>query len=66
MFLTLALIVFVVWVVGFAFFRAAVGGAIHILLLIVVIALVWHFASAHRGGPRHFGTATAHSRSWLA
>jgi uncharacterized membrane protein YqjE len=47
MLLIVALIVFVVWVIGFGFFRAAVGGVIHILLLIAIIALAWHFLSGH-------------------
>jgi hypothetical protein len=48
-FLIIALVLFVVWVVGFGFFRAVVGGAIHIILLIAVIALVWHFVAGHSG-----------------
>lgn len=47
MLLIIALLLFVVWIVGFAFFRAMVGGAIHVILLIAIIALIWHFASRH-------------------
>jgi hypothetical protein len=47
--LIIALVLFVVWVVGFGFFRTVVGGAIHIILLIAVIALAWHFIAGHSG-----------------
>ena len=33
MLLIIALALFVIWIVGFAFFRAMVGGAIHFILL---------------------------------
>ena len=49
MFLIIAVVLFAVWVVGFAFFRAVVGGAIHLILLIAVIALIWHLVSGHSG-----------------
>ena len=51
MFLTIAVILLVLWIVGFGFFRAVVGGAIHVLLLIAIIALVWHFVSGHARRP---------------
>jgi hypothetical protein len=49
MFLIIALALFVIWIVGFGFFRAVVGGAIHFILLLAVIVLVWHLLSRHSG-----------------
>jgi hypothetical protein len=43
MFLTIALVLLVLWACGFFLFPAAVGGLIHILLIIAVIAIIWHF-----------------------
>ncbi|MEO5567432.1 MAG: lmo0937 family membrane protein [Gemmatimonadaceae bacterium] len=40
--LTIAIIVFVLWVLGLIFFKAA-KGFIHLLLLIAVIAVLVHF-----------------------
>lgn len=47
MILTLALVLFVLWILGFAVFHIA-GALIHILLVIAVIALVWHFIAGRR------------------
>jgi hypothetical protein len=43
MLLTIAVILLVLWLVGFGFFRAAVGGAIHIVLLLAIVVAVWYF-----------------------
>lgn len=40
--LTIAAILFVLWILGFIFFKAA-KGLIHILLLIAVVVLLFHF-----------------------
>ena len=40
--LTIAIILFVLWLVGFIFFKAA-KGFIHLLLLIAVVVLLFHF-----------------------
>ena len=62
MFLIIAAVLFVVWVVGFGFFRAVVGGAIHLILLIAVIALIWHLVSGHSGaGPSPRAASAASS-----
>lgn len=42
MFLTIALVLIVLWALGFFIFPL-VGGLIHILLIIAVIAIIWHF-----------------------
>jgi uncharacterized membrane protein YqjE len=50
-FLIIALVLFVVWVIGFAFFRAMAGGLVHLILVVAIIALVWHLVSRHSTGP---------------
>jgi Family of unknown function (DUF5670) len=42
MFLGIALVIFILWALGFFLFPIA-GGLIHILLIIAVIAIIWHF-----------------------
>ena len=42
MLLTLAIILFVLWILGFAVFHVA-GGLIHLLLVIAVIVIVVNF-----------------------
>lgn len=42
MFLTIAIILIILWALGFFIFPV-VGGLVHILLIIAVIAIVWHF-----------------------
>ena len=41
MFLTIAIVLLVLWALGFWVFPVA-GGLIHILLVIAVISLIWH------------------------
>jgi hypothetical protein len=48
MLLTVALILFVLWALGFFAFHVA-GGLIHLILIIAVIVIVLHFI---RGGRR--------------
>jgi len=48
MLLTIALILFVLWALGFFAFHLA-GGLIHLILIIAVIVIVLHFV---RGGRR--------------
>ncbi len=47
MFLALAVILIVAWLLGFGIFHVA-GGLIHLLLIIAVIAIIWHFVSGRR------------------
>ena len=42
MFLTIAIVLLVLWALGFFIFPV-VGGLVHLLLVIAVIAIVWHF-----------------------
>lgn len=47
MFLTIALVLLVLWALGFLVFPV-VGGLIHILLVIALISIIWHFISGNR------------------
>jgi hypothetical protein len=47
MLLTIAIILFVLWALGFLVFHAA-GALIHLVLVIGVIVLIWHFVSGRR------------------
>ena len=42
MFLTIAIVLLILWALGFFIFPV-VGGLIHIILIIAVISIVWHF-----------------------
>jgi hypothetical protein len=42
MFITIFVILVVLWLLGFFAFHVA-GGLIHLLLIIALISLVWHF-----------------------
>ncbi len=44
MFLTIALVLLLLWALGFFVFPA-VGALIHILLVLAIIATLWHFLS---------------------
>ncbi|MEO8636837.1 MAG: lmo0937 family membrane protein [Gemmatimonadales bacterium] len=47
MFVTLAVILVLAWLLGFGVFHVA-GGLIHLLLLVALISIVWHFFSGGR------------------
>lgn len=47
MFLIIACILFVLWLLGVVFFRIT-KGVIHIVLIIAIIAIVLHFVRAAR------------------
>jgi hypothetical protein len=49
MILTIALVLLVLWLLGFIVFPI-VGGLIHILLILALIAIIWHFVSGRRPG----------------
>jgi Family of unknown function (DUF5670) len=51
MLLILAVIVAIVWLMGFTVFHVA-GGAIHLLLLLAVVGVIAHFMRARTGGER--------------
>lgn len=43
MFLTVGVVLVVVWLLGFVLLKKVVGGLIHIVLIIALIVLVLHF-----------------------
>jgi len=47
MLLTIAIIIFVLWALGFLVFHVA-GALIHLLLVIGVIVLIWNFIAGRR------------------
>jgi hypothetical protein len=47
MLLTIAIIILILWALGFFAFHVA-GGLIHILLIIGIIVLIWHFVAGRR------------------
>jgi hypothetical protein len=47
MLLTIAIILLILWALGFFAFHTA-GALIHILLVIGVIVLIWHFVTGRR------------------
>jgi hypothetical protein len=47
MFLMIGVVLLVLWLLGFVLLKKAVGGLIHILLIIAVIAIAVHYL---RGG----------------
>jgi hypothetical protein len=51
MFLGIAVVLLILWALGF-FIMPVGGGLIHILLVIAVIAIIWHFVKARSGTPR--------------
>lgn len=44
---TIALVLFILWILGFGVFHVA-GGLIHLLLVIAVIVLLFNFISGRR------------------
>jgi len=48
MLLTIAIIILILWALGFFAFHVA-GGLIHILLVIGIIVLIWNFVAGRRG-----------------
>jgi hypothetical protein len=48
MFVAIAVILVVCWLLGFLVFHVS-SFLIHILLLVAVISLVWHFVAGRRG-----------------
>ncbi|MEO6864536.1 MAG: lmo0937 family membrane protein [Gemmatimonadaceae bacterium] len=47
MFLTIAVVLIVLWALGFFLFPIG-GGLIHLLLIIAVISIIWHFVAGRR------------------
>lgn len=46
MFLEIGIILVVLWLLGFAFYP--LGGLIHVILVVAVIAIVWHFVTGRK------------------
>jgi len=46
MFLLLALVLLVLWATGY-FLVPAIGALIHILLVLAIISVIWHFIAGH-------------------
>jgi hypothetical protein len=47
MFLTIGIIILVLWAVG-AFVVPVVGALIHILLVVALISIIWHFVAGKK------------------
>ncbi|HEY4099611.1 MAG TPA: lmo0937 family membrane protein [Gemmatimonadales bacterium] len=47
MFATIAVILFILWILGFAVFHVT-SGLIHLLLLVAIISFVWHLFAGRR------------------
>jgi hypothetical protein len=47
MFAMLAIILVIAWILGFGVFHVA-GGLIHLLLLVAIVAFVWHLVTGRR------------------
>jgi hypothetical protein len=47
MFATIALILLVLWLLGFVVFPVG-GGLIHLLLIVGLVSIIWHFAGRRR------------------
>jgi Family of unknown function (DUF5670) len=43
MILTIGIVLLVVWLLGFMLMRKVLGGIIHVVLIIAIAAIVWHF-----------------------
>lgn len=47
MFVIVAIVLLVLWALGF-FLAPAIGPLIHILLVLAIISILWHFLADHR------------------
>ena len=43
MILTVGIVLLVVWLLGFMLLRKVVGGIIHVVLMIAIVVIIWHF-----------------------
>ena len=41
--LTVGVVLLVVWILGFVLLKKVLGAVIHLVLVVAVIAIVWHF-----------------------
>lgn len=47
MLLLIGIVLFVLWALGLVAFHAA-GGLIHLLLILALISIIWHFVAGRR------------------
>jgi hypothetical protein len=47
--LSIGVVLLVLWVLGFLLLKKVVGTAIHLILLIAIAAIAWHFIGPHLG-----------------
>jgi Family of unknown function (DUF5670) len=45
MLLTIGVVLLVLWLLGFMLLKKVVGAFIHIVLIIAICAIIWHFVS---------------------
>lgn len=43
MILTIGCVLLVVWFLGFMLMRKVLGGIIHLVLIVAIAAIIWHF-----------------------
>lgn len=41
--LTVGVVLLIVWILGFVLLKKVLGAVIHLVLVVAVIAIVWHF-----------------------
>ncbi len=41
--LTIGIVLLVIWFLGFMILRKVVGALIHVVLIVAIIALAWHY-----------------------
>lgn len=41
--LTIGIVLLVVWIIGFMILRKVLGAIIHVVLLVAIAAIVWHY-----------------------
>jgi hypothetical protein len=47
--LSIGVILLIAWLLGFLLLKKVVGAAIHLLLIIAIVAIAWHFIGPHMG-----------------
>jgi len=46
MFLEIGIVLVILWVLGFAFYP--LGGLVHALLVLALVAIIWHFLTGRK------------------
>jgi hypothetical protein len=47
--LTIGVILLIAWLLAFLLLKKVVGAAVHLLLIIAIVAIAWHFIGPHLG-----------------